>query len=124
MKRFYKIITVFFLVLLSGVISAQNQVLITSGPVVFTPEKIPSFSLFRLPKKFPAAGLTIVNKEVAHLKPDAVTAVSITTISNNFYTQQFGFFCKKELQLEKSTHIPLRVRLGSLEYANRLENKR
>jgi hypothetical protein len=34
-----------------------------------------------------------------------------------------GFFCRKELELERSTHLPLRFRLGSLAEVNRLEGK-
>ena len=44
-------------------------------------------------------------------------------ISNNFYTQNFGFFCKKELQLEKITKIPFKFRLGSVQQVDWMEGK-
>lgn len=49
--------------------------------------------------------------------------VSYSLISPNYYTQNFGFFCKKELQLEKITKIPFKFRLGSVQQCDWMEGK-
>ena len=46
------------------------------------------------------------------------------TINGDYYVQHLGFFCAKEYKFEKATNIPLKFRLGSLDYCNRLEGKR
>ena len=45
-------------------------------------------------------------------------------IKPNYYTQHFGFVCKKELALQKAIKVPLHIRLGSLQQCNYLEGKR
>lgn len=44
-------------------------------------------------------------------------------IRPDFITRQWGVFCRGEWQFEKKTGIPLKVRLGSLAYVNKLEGK-
>lgn len=48
---------------------------------------------------------------------------SVSAVRKDLYIKNFGFFCRKEWQIEKSTRIPLRLRLGSLEQCNILEQK-
>jgi len=58
------------------------------------------------------------NNFAVSLKSPACSAVAA-----NFYTQNFGFFCKKELQLEKITKVPFKFRLGSVQQVDWMEGK-
>ena len=44
-------------------------------------------------------------------------------LQKSSYGQSLSFFCRKEWEFEKTTSIPLRFRLGSLEYTDYLEQK-
>lgn len=57
-------------------------------------------------------------------KLDSLKQRPVKILPSDHYVRGLGFFCKKELQLEKATKIPFRFRLGSMEYTDQLEGKR
>ena len=53
-----------------------------------------------------------------------VMPAATPVVPSNIYYLQSGFFCKREWELERATHVPFRFRLGSLDHCNELEGKR
>jgi hypothetical protein len=61
-----------------------------------------------------------------HLRPvpDSIDGKRIIGIvPQNFYNNHTGFFCKKEVQLQKVVKMPVFFRLGTKEYVDRMERK-
>jgi len=54
---------------------------------------------------------------------DSLKNTPVRLLPENYYVNSLPFFCKKELQVEKITKIPFRIRLGGLDYVNTLEGK-
>ena len=66
-----------------------------------------------------AQQLLMVNKS----NTDNPCLPPLRLIPEDYYSSKLGFICKREIKIEKATKIPLRIRLGSLEYVDKLEGK-
>jgi hypothetical protein len=55
---------------------------------------------------------------------DTLTHNRAIFLSANYYSEHIGFFCKKELQLQKAVKFPVKIRLGSVDECDRMEGKK
>ncbi|MEJ7682941.1 MAG: hypothetical protein WKG06_34810 [Segetibacter sp.] len=49
--------------------------------------------------------------------------ISFKPVPSTFYFNSIGFFCQKELQIEKALSFPVKFRLGSVAYTDQMEGK-
>ncbi|HEX8677855.1 MAG TPA: hypothetical protein VF700_11575 [Segetibacter sp.] len=48
---------------------------------------------------------------------------SVNAVPSSFYFNSLGFFCQKELQMEKVIRVPIKFRLGSVAHTDQMEGK-
>jgi hypothetical protein len=121
LKRFYKIIVAMAFILMKFNASAQLRALPQSG-IFFQEERK------NILKADTQEGSKPGSKFILHNRKPVIPGASLymnplrpQPLEMDHYTRNFGFMCKKELQFEKSTRLPLRLRLGSLDHCRYLE---
>ena len=65
----------------------------------------------------------LFDNNLYHYSSPIIVLYPVFSLSSNFYSNNLGVVCKKELQLDKLTPVQFRFRLGSLEYTNWMEGK-
>jgi hypothetical protein len=120
-KRNRRFIVAFLGIILTNSLHAQKLLLGASSPVQFSfvagsiaiEEFTPYGTAFQL-KTFSGLTYPVDAKGNYHgLRP----------LSADYYQKNMGIICKMEWSFEKNFHVPLRFRLGSLDYVNHLEGK-
>lgn len=75
-------------------------------------------------KRFIQVTNTTYSGNLFSMSKDSVVTASVPNrLPLNFYSTHLGAACKMELQLEKQTKLPIRIRLGSKEQVDYLEGK-
>ena len=123
-QRFYKFIVAFCLVAYGPDLFAQEVSEKIPVVSIVTSASLIKYSIRPDYRSAPVFTVNEVNERNSGLvAEESKNRAGAASINSSFYTEHFGFFCKKELQLEKATRVAFRFRLGSLDYCNYLEKK-
>ena len=122
--RIFTIIMVFLLT--SQIISAQKTITQVVGRMNYENKK---WSYQNSPKYVKnivfnySGGSYSYSPKTTMLYIDQINFHQPIVLNQSFYFDRLSFFCHQEYKFEKNTKVPLRFRLGSLNYTNYLEQK-
>ena len=117
-QRAYQILVVLLLILPTRIFSQQQMPLFAQKtPHIYSEENLKAQRIQNKSYSFSA----FVDTKAP--RPFTLNPLPIKMEVINLIIQNLPFFCKKEFIFEKNTSVPLRVRLGSLDYVNKLEGK-
>jgi hypothetical protein len=122
---------IFCMIFVAGGVFAQKKISIYGVDFLDNKQKWPHESYFPPQIKYPSLpgeykikgkAFSETGSPDVNNKPERQTQ-NFFRIEPDFYYKNMGFFCKKELQLEKATKIPFKFRLGSVAQCDWLEGK-
>ena len=61
--------------------------------------------------------------QFSSLVKESINEYQLSPVPNIYSFDELGFFCKIEVLVEKKTKFPIKVRLGEVQYVERLEGK-
>jgi hypothetical protein len=121
-QRAYQILVVFMLILPLRILS-QEQMPLFAQKIPHILKATGNFSGKKIQADKTYISDFSINNGTLRPLPLIPFPFRVVPIDAGFTIQNLPFFCKKEFLFEKTTAVPLRVRLGSLEYVNKLEGK-
>lgn len=57
------------------------------------------------------------------MSKDSIKTIPNFLLPSDYYACNLGFFCKKEILVEKAVKFPIKFRLGSVQYCDAMEGK-
>jgi len=101
-----------------GVVVANGQSAGIAGKSIpaLQQEKVETADFFRFSTQ-------TIKKPVDQTYPALTTVFQTQTTPKIYSFEELAFFCKIEVELEKATGLPVKFRLGSVPYVDRLEGK-
>ena len=57
------------------------------------------------------------------MSKDSIKTIPNFLLPSDYYAGNLGFFCKKEILVEKTVKFPVKFRLGSVQYCDAMEGK-
>jgi hypothetical protein len=121
-KRFTFFLVV-LLLMFQGEIYGQPNPALNPIPKMKMVEKNEFKDCWSAPKLHPLLQKLLMQTCVDTISAKQPAFFLLKPLPASYYSNHLGFFCQKELQLDKVAPLPIRFRLGSLDYVNWMEQK-
>ena len=113
----YYILVSCFLILCSTCLPAQNTYKISGKSLLeLRGEQLSKPLIFSTQSR-------LIPFNFTNVTPQTLTQKIQTLSLSETYWEELGFFCKMEIKMEQKARFPVKFRLGTVDYVDRLEGK-